>query len=985
MFINIFHKIINLKFIILSGIFTLLVLNITITRAQQHKESNWWYFGNYAGLNFSSGSPVAVTDGAMYTNQGCSTISDSSGNLLFYTNGVEVWNKNHVVMPNGSGLLGNASSTQSAIIVKKPGSGNIYYIFTVPACGNGNLTYSVVDMNLQGGLGDITGSKNIPLSGPVTERITAVKHCNNTDIWVITHLWNANTFHVYLVNAAGVNPIPVVSNVGSIHSGSSNFMGYLKASPDGSKLACAIRYMNLFEIFDFNANTGMVSNPMTSPAIYSLIYGIEFSPDASKLYISCGAVTNQIWQFDLFSGGSAPIFSSATFVGSPMGPTVGALQLGPDGKIYVAKYYQNYLGVINNPNALGVACNYVDNGVYLGGKQSQLGLPSFVQSLFKPVITFNTAGNLYHYNDTCYGNQTSFILSSTYGVLSASWNFGDPSSGSLNTSTILNPNHVFTSPGTYNVTVILQLMCGPDTIQKTLQILPSPHVSLNDTSICTGTSIVLGAGNPGSQYKWNTGVTTQTITVSTSGTYSVVVTNSNSCSYVDSCIINVGSYLPVEIPDDTICLGDTLTLDAIYANSTYIWSTGATTQTIEINNPGTYSVTVTVQSGCSGSDIAVISALPTPVVNLPVTGICPGDSVLINAGNPGSFYLWNTGETTQSIYQNSAGNFSVTVTNSYGCKSVGTGSLSWYPSPMINLPDTVYFCAGSNALLDAGNPGATYIWSNGATTQKIFTSKPGNYSVSITSLDGCTATASCELIAYPLPVINNIFDTTMCPGDLIILDAGNPGCSYQWSIGSTNQTVMIAGTGNYSITVTNTYNCSSSVDFIVDMLPLPEVDFGPDKYLCEMKPLVLDAGDKYKITEYLWSTGDTTREITIFNPGLYSVTVTNACGTTKEDILITVDDTCSWALYIPNAFTPNGDGNNDIFKVYGTKNITNYEIIIYNRWGGIMYKSNDILGGWNGKFQGDLQLNDLYTYYITFHIRDENAVRVRTGKVMLLR
>jgi gliding motility-associated-like protein len=982
---NKLHKVFkfNILTYILNAFLILCLINIDNVKSQS-KESNWWYFGNYAGINFTSGVPVAVTDNAMFANQGCASISDANGNLLFYTNGVNVWNRNHTVMPNGSGLLGNASATQSAIIVQKPGSTSIYYIFTVPASGGGNLTYSEVNMNLQGGLGDITGTKNIPLSGPVTERVTAVKHCNNVDVWVITHLWNSSSFHAFLLTAAGINSLPVISNVGSLHTGSSNFMGYLKASSNGSKLACAIRYMNIFEIFDFNNNTGVVSNALTSPATFNFPYGVEFSPDATKLYVSCGVGgTNQIWQFDLLGGTSTAIFGSATLIGTPVGPSMGALQLGPNGKIYAAKYYQNYLGVINNPNALGTASNYVDNGLFLGGKQSQLGLPTFVQSLFQPSLSIQTLGSLNNYSDTCFGDQTSFQLSPSYGVLSIVWDFGDPASGAANTSTQLNPVHVFTVPGTYNVTAIAQFLCNTDTIQRTVQILPTPYVVLNDTNICTGTSIILDAGNPGANYVWNTGATTKTITVYNSGTYSVTVSNS-SCSYSDTCTINVGPYLPVNVSDDIICQGGSTVLDAGYANSTYLWSTGETTQNITVNSPGIYMLTVTDPTGCSGFDDVEITAIPSPVINLPVTGICPGDSVLINAGNPGSTYVWNTGETTQSIYVNSAISFSVTVTNSQGCQSSSTGSLSWYPTPTISLDDTIFICEGSNAVLDAGNPGAKYLWSNGSTNKILNTSAPGLYTVSITSQDGCTAVASCDLIVNPLPYID-IYDTIMCPGDIILFDAGNAGSSYQWSTGTTNQTLLVAGQGDYSVTVTDNNNCSNTLDFKVTLIPLPEINMGPDRYLCEMEPFTLDAGNKHSITNYLWSTGDTTQTITVLSPGLYSVTITNVCGVADTNILIAIDDTCSWFMFIPNAFTPNGDGDNDMFKVITSDNVKNFEMRIYNRWGALLFTTNDSRNGWNGRYEGDLQINDVYTYIITFNVSNENNLRQRKGIVTLLR
>ena len=217
-------------------ILKLFLLISTISNAQ--KEANIWHFGEFAGLDFNSGAPFALTNGALNTLEGCATIADNIGNLLFYTDGNRVWNKNHVQMPNGFALMGNSSSTQSAVIVQKPGSSNIYYIFTVPFQDQPNigLRYSIVDMNLDGGLGDIT-TKNIFLYSYLTEKLTAVRHANDCDVWVIAHEYESNAFIVYLLDNSGVNAGPV-SNVGSIHSqdwADNNTVGQLKASPDGQQ------------------------------------------------------------------------------------------------------------------------------------------------------------------------------------------------------------------------------------------------------------------------------------------------------------------------------------------------------------------------------------------------------------------------------------------------------------------------------------------------------------------------------------------------------------------------------------------------------------------------------------------------------------------------------------------------------------------------------------------------------------------------------
>ncbi|RKX18803.1 MAG: hypothetical protein DRP35_08715, partial [Candidatus Zixiibacteriota bacterium] len=381
---------------------TLSLVNISFLNAQG--EFNNWYFGNNAGVTFNSGSPVALTNGALNTGEGCASISDAAGNILFYTDGMSIYNSNHVTMPNGTGLLGNSSSTQSAIIVQQPNSNNLYFVFTVGLSSSG-MYYSVVDMTLNGGLGDVTAVKNVMLCSPVTEKVTAINHCNNNDVWVITHLFDSNDFYAYLVTNTGINTTPVISSVGTVHTGSSNAIGYMKASPDGSRIALAVRYMDLVELLDFDNNTGVVSNSMVLSTSIDHSYGIEFSPDGTRLYASNGlSGGSEVWQWDVSSGVLSTITASQYLVGTPATGTMGALQLGPDGLIYFVGWGNDHLGSITSPNSLGAACGYIENAVSLGGHTGNGGLPTFVQKYMYLPADFS-------FVDTCFGDNTYLFVS----------------------------------------------------------------------------------------------------------------------------------------------------------------------------------------------------------------------------------------------------------------------------------------------------------------------------------------------------------------------------------------------------------------------------------------------------------------------------------------------------------------------------------------------------------------------------------------------
>lgn len=348
--------------------------------AQIDDRINIWYFGTNAGLNFNTGVATALEDGELITAEGCATSCDENGNLLFYTDGQTVWDKEHNIMPNGTGLMGDWSATQSAIIVPSPGSSNIYYIFTIDAWQNNlqnGLRYSIVDLNLNGGLGDITSTKNILLHDLVCEKIAAVANYNETSVWVIAHGWNNNEFYSYKLSSTGIDPNPVVSSVGISHSSSTGYrssIGYMNISPSRDRLAVAIRDLETVELFDINRYTGTISNPINiSVNCNNGVYGVDFSNNSNVLYVSthyCG-----IYQYDISSNNETIIQNSQYNIPNSS-VEFGGIQLGPNGKMYVARKLVNYLGVIENSNNLGADCDYNQNGVFLGSGESHTGLPT---------------------------------------------------------------------------------------------------------------------------------------------------------------------------------------------------------------------------------------------------------------------------------------------------------------------------------------------------------------------------------------------------------------------------------------------------------------------------------------------------------------------------------------------------------------------------------------------------------------------------------
>lgn len=874
----------------------LLLIFITLPAFAQ-KETNFWYFGAYAGLSFDSGTPVAVTDGILSTNEGCATISDADGQLLFYTSGNRVFNRNHVQMPNGFGLAGDASSTQAAVIAPLPGSTTTYYIFTVDEEGGTlGFRYSIVDLTLQGGLGDLA-VKNTLLLTPVAEKVTAVKHNNNFDIWIITHEWDSDGFYAYLLNAAGISATPVVSNVGLVHTGGSlapngNSAGYMKASPIGNKLALAIKEMNLYQIFDFNTSNGVVSNPVTTPASYANAYGVEFSNDGTKLYGSkYGFGGPQIFQFDLEAATPAAIVSSAVLVGSSSSLFGGALQLGLDGKIYFARHQSDWLGVIPNPNTLGVACGYVDDGVNLNGPTSNFGLPNFVQSYLKPTP--------FTYANTCFGNATQFDLISTAFVASVTWNFGDAASGANNTSTLFSPTHVFSAPDVYTVSLTITLTNGVS--ETTTQNVLIHHVLTSidlgtDQTLCPSETLTLAPVAPGVvTYLWQNGSTAPTFTVTQAGTYSV--TASNVCGSVTDAI-NIAYNLAPEVSlgsNQTLCSGQTLVLNATPSNgalyNTYQWETGEIVPTYTVTSVGLYNVTVNNPCGSSTSSV-MIDYLQPPVIDIgPDEIVCQGLAITLNATPTNQTltgpitYQWQNGSITPLLNTSVAGAYSVTVSNVCGTATDAMTLSNIFP-PNISFGPDASLCPGETFTLDATIPDGIYLWQDGSTAPTFTVTQAGNYWVQVSNLCGVVVEdINVSYQALAPPSLGS--DITICPGQNLVLDATTAGVSYVWQDGSTGATFNVTTPGIYWVQISN--SCSTQTDSVsVSYAINPVIDLGPDVQLCEGETYSFDITIPDTQATYLWSTGSTSSFITITQSGTYTATVTNQCLSVSDVVMVGV-------------------------------------------------------------------------------------------------
>lgn len=562
---------------------------------------NIWYFGLRAGLDFNSGAPVPLLDGQLITTEGVATMCATDGSLLFYTDGTTVWDRSHSVMQNGTGLLGHSSSSQSAIVVPKPGSATVYYIFTVGSSLTlTGFNYSEVNMALNGGLGAIT-AKNTPLLAQCTEQVAATRHANGTDLWVVTHLRNNNTFQAFRITPAGVAATPVASSAGlSVGNNTNDMIGCIKIAPNGARLA-STHYSAGAQVAAFDNATGIVSDARVLD-IDMFYYGTEFSPSGKLLYV-CKADSGRLTQYNL-EVGDIPGSEIEIFAG--LGLPVGSFQLGPDGRIYSTRGNAMELDVINSPDSLGTACNYVLDAIDLGGRMPTFGLPALMEPYNS--ITIQT-------ENFCLGDATSFTLNSQFMPHTAVWDFGDGQTATGATAT-----HTYATAGNYTVSVTLTTGMATRLASKTITILPQPVATRpNDLVSCSdGSSALFGLRQQDEAIR---GGQPPGFAISYHLTPQDAETGTNA------------------LPDDFMSTA----------------------------NPQTIFARVTAPSGCHAETSFLLMIQPLPVIALPDTLVfCAGENMTLTAPEGFDGYSWSTGQDTQAITVAATGDYTLTVRRSYG-------------------------------------------------------------------------------------------------------------------------------------------------------------------------------------------------------------------------------------------------------------------------------------------------------------------------------
>ncbi|MBV1888158.1 MAG: T9SS type B sorting domain-containing protein [Urechidicola sp.] len=914
-------------------------------------EANIWYFGENAGLDFNNCNPQPITDGSLNTLEGCSSFSDPSGNLLFYSDGTNVWNRNHVVMPNGGGLLGDPSSSQSAMIIPKPGSTTIYYIFTVDAVsGDNGFNYYTIDMEEDGGLGDI-------IEGPIdlsegrfstwSEKVAAVKGAEIGTFWVVSYVYP--DFYAYLVTNDGVAQTPIKS---SSTFNATDRRGYLKLSPDGTKLAVAHQMEEGFLLYDFNDSTGKITNQINLPLDTegNRPYGVEFSANSNMLYVHA---SNDAWtplddgpeedvehfsslfQFDLSSGNENSIINSRVLIHTS-NLYRGALQLGPDRKIYRSLSYGYtvglpLLGVIKSPEISGIGCDYSHATVGLLGNLSTQGLPPFIASIFSQIqiIGESENGNTQVVNGQtvylCDGEDFTFFPEVLGGTASYKWFYNgarfpfstDPTLTFANATSALN--------GEYRLEVTNIDLCGNSSLligDFVIDVydplsLP-PFIQFNN---CDVDGIADGFAD---------------FNLDEISTY---LTNGDT----DLTVTYYLSFL--EADTDTNPLNpfpyNNATASTIYArieNPTGCYS--VTTVDLEVSTtsfPPSYSG----EQLTTCDDDAVLDGLhlfdlSTTASNL-LSQFPSGQNLSVHFYKTLSDAQLELNEIDTSIEFMSTVPFLqiiyVRVENDDDGSCFGIGpyvTLIVHPRPEFEVLPEIKFCINlvPFVALETFNPSGnyTYQWANSNGT--IISSNPittvtrgGEYMVTAFSTDG----NSCASFTKTVTVTESDV-ATIGLDDVFITDD------------SDNNTITINNSGNN--------------------LGIGDYEFALD----------------YAYGEYQDSPFFENVEI-----GIHTIYVRdkNNCGLAALEVSV---------IGFPKFFTPNNDGWNDTWSVKGVNHnfYTQSVVEIYDRYGKIMAIIEPFSQGWDGVYNGD-ELPETDYWFKAEIVNNDGTIRKRSGHFSLVR
>lgn len=594
------------------------------------------------------------------------------------------------------------------------------------------------------------------------------------------------------------------------------------------------------------------------------------------------------------------------------------------------------------------------------------------------------------------------------------WDFDDGGA----TSTQENPTHTFDEPGTYEITLVASNTLTCNSVDTTVLIIDVLDASstLTDTVICNqDETIFLDATTTNASYTWHDGSNTATYSANGPGVYWVDVSLLNgACTRRDSFVLSLNNSLNVDIgPDFSVCDELNSTLDATTTGAiSYEWNDGSTDPTLQITASGIYSVSVYDSDGCAVVDDIEVTFSTTPVFDLgPDTTLCDLYTLPLDPGFPGLEYTWQDGSTNNTFTVEDPGTYWVLVDNQ-GCIGSDTIEVSYLAEVFLDIDSSNINCfEDCNGFIDmtisGGNGQLNFEWSTGSTDPDLFDLCAGAYTLTITD-DLCNYVLSTVNITEPLPLIYDIgIIDVPCPGDgsgvidISTIEGGTPPYQFTLNNGSPTSNPIFNNLdgGDYELLIIDSNGCTELELINVYEPPAITISAGPDQTIelgesVELDGLVFPSSGQF----ISWSPGDslscTTCIEPIANPSnttLYTLSVTDSitgCVLTDE-VLVRVEKNRN--VFIPNVFSPNGDGTNDIFTIYtgnGVRKINKFNV--YDRWGALLYSGDNIYPGnhtsfgWDGFFKGKEMNNAVFTWYAEVEFLDDEIILYK-GDVTLVK
>jgi len=748
---------------------------IVLSFAAVAQQGNIWVFGDHAGLNFNSGSPVPIATN-IYTIEGSASVCNNAGQLLFYTEGSTIWDRAGNPTPNGTNITGlilpgfspTASTTQSSLIVPVPDSPGKYFVFSLTdgtILQKHNLYYSVVDMSLNGGLGDIVpGRKGILIDSMLSEKLTGTlgKCCN---VWVVVNKSDGH-FHAFEITAAGLNTTPVISNSG-INNGFSYNFGEIKFSPDGNHMAAASQSFFGLKLYDFNGYTGMFSNIRTLRN--KDFYGVCFSPDNTKLY----AATDSLYQYDIMLPTLTAIVGSEKKVAKTGGLT--NVKSGPDGKLYFAGF--SGISAVQFPNISGLGCGVQNSVVSLipgtycvfGGLSNEV-----------PVLIRDTA--IFVRRDTTVCFRDSIGLPVPAPGCDYLWDNG--STADVRT-VYANGNYVVyyhTPPCVFHADTFAVHFASRVPVTGSYSGCGqngSAYLYINPGTGDTFPYTYTWHDSSGNQLQQHISATGDTLFHITPGRYSVSM-GGNGCDTTILLLLTPPQQVKLSFTTDTvICIGDTSFLNNTSAGfNNYLWLFGdGNSSTVKspqhlYAQPGIYTVTL-IGYPCADTLRKTITVDSNSYIRF-VTDkdhYCVGEGVICYPSYPpgASLLTWDFGDgTTGPGFQpkhgyDNPGTYVIHVRAQFrACADTSASdTVALHPYPVVNIGADTFMCPGGSPLqlqnLAQQTANNHHLWNTGDTTTGITAFQPGIYFLTEENEYGCAVTDSMEIRNSCYLDIPNVF------------------------------------------------------------------------------------------------------------------------------------------------------------------------------------------------------------------------------------